>query len=146
MKALILAHAASTLAMVGVILVIQLVHYPLFAGVGASGFAAYEADHARRISWIVVPLMLIELATAVALVAYRPDAWPAWVAWLGLILVGVIWASTALASIPAHNALSGGWDAASHAKLVSTNWIRTLAWIARGALVVWTLARSMSDT
>lgn len=145
MKALILAHAASTLAMVGVILVIQLVHYPLFAGVGADGFATYEADHARRISWIVVPLMLIELATAIALVVYSPEAWPVWATWAGLILVGLIWAATAFASVPAHNTLSGGWDAAAHARLVSTNWIRTLAWIARGTLVVWTLGRAIGD-
>ncbi len=62
------------------------------------------------------------------------------------LLVGVIWATTAFASIPAHNTLANGWDTAAHAQLVLTNWIRTLAWIARGVLVVWTLGRAMSDT
>ncbi len=131
--------------MVGVILMVQLVHYPLFAGVGTDGFAAYESEHARRISWIVVPLMLVELATAIALVVHRPDAWPGWAAWMGLALVGIIWATTALASIPAHDTLANGWNAAAHARLVSTNWLRTLAWIVRGALVVWTLGRGLGD-
>jgi hypothetical protein len=141
-KALVLLHAASTLVMVGVILVVQLVHYPLFA-LASDAFPAYESAHAQRISWIVVPVMLVELATALALVAYRPDAWPGWAPWLGLALIAVIWATTALASVPAHGALAERWNAAAHARLVSTNWIRTVAWGLRGELVVWLLGRAL---
>ena len=140
MKALLLAHAAATLVLVGVILVIQLVHYPLFKGVGTDGFAAYEAEHGRRITWIVLPLMTVELVTAIALVVARPAWLPVWVAWAGLALVGVIWASTAFVQVPAHTILARGFDADAHARLVASNWIRTAAWAVRGALVVWMLA------
>ncbi len=141
MKALLAAHAASTLVMVGVILTIQVVHYPLFSGVGAEGFSAYEAAHARRITWIVLPVMLVELATAAALVYARPAWFPLWLAWLGLALVVLIWLSTAFLQVPQHTILTRGFDAAAHARLVGTNWIRTTLWLVRGGLVVWMMAR-----
>lgn len=125
MKLLLLAHLTSTLVMVGVIWVVQLVHYPLFLGVGAAGWAGYAAQHSARITLIVGPAMLVELATAVLLVFYRPAALPLWSVVLGAALVGVLWASTAFVQVPLHNALTSGFDPDAHARLVGTNWVRT---------------------
>lgn len=134
-------HLGATLLMAGVIWIVQVVHYPLFAGVGREAFAAYEAQHQRRITWVVGPLMLIELATAVMLVVtHSPPGVPAWMPLLSLVLVGVIWLSTAFVQVPLHNALGGAFEAAAHARLVATNWIRTLAWSLRAALVLWMTA------
>lgn len=141
MKALILAHLLATLTLFGVIWTIQLVHYPLFGGVGADGFAAYAEQHRIRITWIVLPAMLVELGTAVWFVFDRPAAWPVWATWAGLALVGVIWLSTALLQVPLHSVLARGFDADAHTRLVSTNWIRTVAWSGRAALVLWLTAR-----
>jgi hypothetical protein len=60
--------------MTGVIWVVQVVHYPLFARVGADGWAAYHAEHSRRITPVVAPAMLAHAGVAVALVAGRPGA------------------------------------------------------------------------
>ena len=139
-----LVHLLATLAMLGVIWVVQLVHYPLFAGVGAEGWAAYEAGHQARITWIVGPLMVAELATAVWLVIERPAPLPAWSVLLGVALVGVIWASTAFVQVPLHAALGGAFDAGAHARLVATNWVRTVAWTVRGGLVLWMAQRLAS--
>jgi hypothetical protein len=38
-----------------------------------------------------------------------------------------------------HNALANGFDAQAHARLVDTNWIRTLAWTARGIFALYFL-------
>lgn len=78
---LLLAHAASTLAMTGVIWFVQVVHYPLFAAVGRKGFAAFEASHRRLTTWVVAPLMLVELVCAawLALCPAAAAAAPAWV-------------------------------------------------------------------
>ncbi len=54
--------------MVGVIWFVQVVHYPLFSRVGDSGFAAYSGAHSRLTGFVVGPPMLVEAATAVALV------------------------------------------------------------------------------
>ncbi len=144
MRAVLLAHAAATLALVGLILTVQVVHYPLFRGVGAAGFRAYEAEHARRITFVVLPLMAAELVTALALVVRRPPGVPAWIVWLGLALVAAIWLSTAFVQVPLHNTLAAGFDASAHARLVATNWIRTGAWLVRGALVLLMLERCIS--
>ena len=134
-------HLLATLAMLGAIWVVQVVHYPLFAGVGEAGWAAYEASHQSRITLVVGPLMVLELATAVWLVADRPPALPPWSVLLGAALVGVVWVSTAFVQVPLHNALGGAFDGDAHARLVTTNWIRTAAWTVRGGLVLWMTAR-----
>lgn len=139
MTSLILLHAASTFTMLGVILVVQLVHYPLFRLVGPSTFAAYQAHHMTRITWIVLPAMTAELLTAVALVVWVPLGVPAWQAWTGLALVGLIWASTGLLQAPLHQTLTAGFNASVHHQLVATNWIRTAAWTLRAGLVCWML-------
>ena len=131
--------------MVGVIWIVQVVHHPLFAGVGGAGWAAYEASHQSRITLVVGPAMLVELATAVWLVLDRPSALPALPVVLGAALVGVIWASTAFVQVPLHSALGGSFDPDAHARLVATNWVRTVAWTARGGLVLWLAARLMPD-
>ena len=129
---LALAHSVSTIAMCAIIWFVQLVHYPLFARVGSDSFRAYEAEHVRRITWIVAPLMLIELASSAWLVFDDPNT--AKIA--GLALVGVIWASTLLLQVPLHSRLSKGFDAKLARRLVRSNWVRTLAWSARLGLVV----------
>ncbi len=141
MSPVFLVHLGATLAMVGVIWIVQVVHYPLFAGVGQAGWPAYEAAHQSSITLVVGPLMLAELVTAVWLVLDPPPGLPRWAVVLGAVLVGVIWASTAFLQVPLHNALGGTFDAGAHAKLVATNWIRTLGWTARGGLVLWMTAR-----
>ena len=146
MKAVFLAHLLATLTMFGVIWVVQVVHYPLFSGVGESGWADYEARHQSRITLVVAPAMLIELATAVWLVLDRPPAFPAWAVLAGVVLVGVVWVSTAFVQVPLHNALGGAFDAGAHARLVATNWIRTAAWTARAGLVLWLSWRAMSPS
>ena len=145
MKLVFLLHVLSTLVMVGVIWVVQVVHYPLFAGVGGAGWAAYEASHQSRITPVVGPAMLVELVTAVWLVLDRPVAFPAWAVVAGAALVGLIWASTAFVQVPLHAALGGAFDAEAHGRLVATNWVRTVAWTVRGGLVLWLTARLLPD-
>ena len=134
---LFVANLASTWFLAGLIWTIQLVHYPLFDRVGREGFAAYEGAHARMITPLVGPVMLLEAMTAVLLVVSRPRFVPAWAAWTGLALVGVAWLSTFLLQVPMHGTLARGFDAEAHARLVGTNWIRTAAWSARALLCAW---------
>ncbi len=141
MSPVFLLHLLATLAMLGAIWIVQVVHYPLFAGVGEAGWSAYEASHQSRITLVVGPLMVLELATAVWLAVDRPPVLPAWSVLLGAALVGVIWVSTAFVQVPLHSALGGAFDADAHARLVATNWIRTAAWTARAGLVLWMTAR-----
>lgn len=70
--------------------------------------------------------------------ALRPAAFPAPLAWAAAILVVVVWAATFFVSVPLHNQLgAGGYAAATVAQLVRTNWLRTAAWTARFALLLY---------
>jgi len=130
-------NLASTWFLAGLIWTIQVVHYPLFDRVGREGFAAYEAAHTRLITLVVGPAMLLEALTTALLVAQRPRFVPAWAAWALLALLAAIWISTWALQVPMHGVLGRGFDDSAHARLVSTNWIRTAAWSARALLLGW---------
>ena len=142
--AALLTQAAVTLPLVGLIWTVQVVHYPLFAGVGADGFAAYERAHAARITWVVAPLMLAELAVSGWLLWRVPAGVPAWQCYAGAAATAGIWLSTYFLQVPRHAELAAGFDAAAHASLVLTNWLRTALWTARGGLCLAMLAARMS--
>lgn len=138
---ILLVHAAATLFMVGVIWFVQLVHYPLFAAVGADSFNAYGRLHTGWTSLVVGPPMLVEALLSLMLVLEPPAALPKPGLWLGLALVAVLWLSTAFVQVPLHGILSQGFDTAVHARLVQTNWLRTILWTLRGGLALWFLLR-----
>ncbi|MFB9990936.1 hypothetical protein ACFFLM_02925 [Deinococcus oregonensis] len=132
---LLVVHAALTWVLAGLILTIQIVHYPLFSRVGVAGYAAYQQEHIRRITWLVAPLMLAELVTGAALIFRPPPFLSAASISLGLALIVLIWLSTAFVQSPAHSRLTTGFDPVWHSRLVKTNWVRTLIWLVRSLLV-----------
>lgn len=140
---LLLANAAATGVMVGVILFVHRVHYPLFDRYPAAGFAAVERVHQDRTFGVVFPPMLAELVTSLALLAWTPAGVPAWQPWLGAALVGVWGVSTVLVQVPLHQKLAGGFDADLHRRLVRSNRVRVLAWGGRGVLVAVMLGERM---
>jgi hypothetical protein len=129
-------HLVSTLFMVGVIWYVQVVHYPLMACVGGDRFEEYHAQHTRRTGWVVVPAMLLEMLTAVALALPTLSPLPAALGRAGLLLLAAVWLSIFGVQVPLHRRLAHGFDARLHRRLVRTNWLRTTAWSLRGALAV----------
>ena len=99
---ILLLNLISTWYMVGLIWMVQVVHYKLFNRVGTEQFARYEAEHNRLITPIVGVPMLVEIATSVALLITAPSEFPTWAAWLGFAMVMAIWISTALIQVPCH--------------------------------------------
>ena len=130
----LVAGAAATWAMVGVIWIVQRVQYPALAEhiVHEPGRAARR--HQQRITWVVGPLMAVEGITALVLLVDRPPSMDAWMAWAAAILLAVALGSTAFVQVPLHARLAAGDDTAA-APLISTNWIRTAAWTGRGVLL-----------
>jgi hypothetical protein len=136
MEVLLALHALATIMMAGLIWFVQVVHYPLFGFIDARDFVRYEQEHTRRVTWIVAPLMGLEALTATALVFLADSVAPRALAVAGLSLIAVIWASTALLQVPCHRRLSAGFDPLTARRLVTTNWLRTLAWTARAGLAI----------
>ena len=143
MLLLLLAHAAATLFMVGVIWFVQVVHYPLFARVGTPDFSVYSTRHTTLTGLVVGPPMLLEAGTAVALVLWTPPGTSVSLVWTGLILVAGIWLSTALLQAPRHTTLGKGFDPTAHRFLVTSNWLRTVLWSLRGLVVLCILYLAM---
>ena len=139
----LLAHVAATWMMVGLIWFVQIVHYPLFAHVGVNLFPEYESSHNRLTTWIVGPPMLVEGVTALVLLLSKPESIPPGQVWLGMPLLLLIWTSTALLQVPQHEILTRGFTAEAHRLLVTSNWVRTVAWTVRGFLVLMMLGCTM---
>jgi hypothetical protein len=115
---------------------VQIVHYPLFSKVGSVEFPEHELLHQRMTTWVVGPMMLAELASAVLLLLFGNEI-ATWLAWVGMILINVIWLSTLVLQIHAHHSLQvDGFTTVAHTRLVHTNWIRTVAWSARGLVAI----------
>jgi len=138
---LLVLHAAATFSLLGLIWVVQLVHYPSFAWVRREEFSRFAKFHVDRISFIVVPLMFLELFTGAGLCLLRPDRVPAPWAWAGLGMIAAIWLVTALVSVPMHRRLLQGFDEKALRLLLGWNWIRTGLWTLRSAGLIWVLGQ-----
>ena len=114
--------------------VIQVVHYPSFRFVDEKRFPSFHSFHSRSISYLVMPLMLIELVVT-AILAYRFPSNPS--VMISSILLVVIWSSTFFVSVPCHNNLRKKYDQKTIEKLINTNWIRTLSWSSKMVLAVY---------
>ena len=132
--AILIAHLLSTVLMTGLIWFVQLVHYPLFARVGAEAFIEYEREHQRRTTWIVAPLMLTELVTAVIIAFSTAYSDARAIAVAGLVLALLIWLSTMFLQVPMHRRLANGQNDRAVVTLVRSNWIRTALWTARSVV------------
>ena len=135
----LVANLISTWYMVGLIWMVQVVHYPLFAKVGTEQYESYQDSHQSLTTLVVGPPMLVEIITALMLIWYRPAAVPNWLIYTAVAVLAVVWLSTAFIQVPCHEKLTTGFDAAVHSRLVVSNWIRTVGWTVRGALVTWML-------
>lgn len=131
---LLAVHLAVTAAMAGLTWFVQVVHYPLIASVGRDRVADYEALHIRRTSWVVGPLMSIEVLSAVAIPVFARDEVGLALPLVGIALLVAIHVSTALLQVPAHTRLLSGFDVGVHRRLVRSNWIRTAGWTLRVGL------------
>ena len=134
---MILALSTSmSLLMTGLVWFVQVVHYPLFLRVGRTGFTTYAATHSRLTSILVVPLMLIELATSLWLLVSPPAAISGVTAIAQFALLLLIWGSTFALQVPLHRRLGDGYDRAVVRRLVASNWIRTGLWSTRSVVLL----------
>ena len=130
---LLMVHLVCCAILVGLIWTIQLLHYPAFSFVRESHFLEFHQQHSQRITFLVGPLMVAELASAVGLVWLNFENALLWVNLSGVLL---IWGCTFFISVPIHNSLAERFDVLQIRKLVLTNWFRTTLWSARLILLI----------
>ena len=115
--------------MVGVIWVIQLVHYPSFHFIKPDIYTVFQKFHMEKISMIVMPMMIAELIT-VLLLLYSEDSKNILII-ISFILLIIIWGITAVFFSGVHNKLMVGYQETIVNNLIVMNWIITLLWTMR---------------
>ena len=126
-------HFLSTSLMVGIIWVIQLLHYPAFNFIKESDYVEFQHFHMQRISFIVVPVMILELFSAFMLVYYFRSN----LLILCLIILLFIWLITFVFFTKLHQSLLDGYDKKIVDKLVKINWSRTVLWSLRLIILIY---------
>jgi hypothetical protein len=113
-----------TASLVTLIWLIQILHYPSFQFYQESDFTSAMEFHKRRISWIVVPLMILEVLSCLWVLYSRPGLIP----YANATILALIWLSTFFLQVPLHEKLSKSKEEALIKSLVRGNWIRTSLW------------------
>ena len=126
---MLILHLIATSVMVGVIWVIQLVHYPSFNFIELKQYTTFQRFHMARISYVVIPAMLTELFTLI-LIVISMDYIDTLVLASAISLI-FIWLITAVFFSGVHQRLTLGYDQTVVDKLVKLNWGRTLLWTLR---------------
>lgn len=139
MEEILILNLFSSFFLCGLIWTVQLVHYPAFHGFDKKAYPHWIAFHKSRISFIVVPVMLVELITSILL--SFSDAPLLLLQRTGLGLVILIWLTTFFLQVPLHEKLSAGYNQETVRKLVSSNWWRTFLWSSKSALGIYLLTQ-----
>ena len=122
-------HIVFTSFMVGVIWVIQIVHYPAFHFINKKKYINFQKLHMDKVSIIVVPAMIIELITSVILVYNETPINIILIT--SFVLLLVIWIITGIVFTKIHQVLQSGYQQTIVKGLVKMNWIRTVLWTLR---------------
>lgn len=126
---MLIIHLIATSVMVGVIWIIQLVHYPSFHFIERNQYTTFQRFHMSRISYVVIPAMVTELFTLILIIISIDQVNPIILA--SALLLIVIWLMTAVFFSGVHQKLTLGYDQAVVEKLIKLNWGRTLLWTLR---------------
>lgn len=128
-----------TSALTGLIWTMQLVHYPAFRYIDPQKAISFALFHQGKISFIVAPLMLGEVISALVLGAAAWSEHRSLMMYLiNAVLIAMIWCLTFFQSMPCHQQLaetallkdSAGLQQRQQIidTLIRTNWLRTGCW------------------
>lgn len=135
-EVLVIVQALLTWIMVGIIWFTQLIHYPLYEKV-KEGFVEYERAHMRRTAVVVGPIMFFEALVAIMLVTMAEGDLMARLATANLVALILVWISTFLFQMGQHQKLTVRFSHKIFRNLLATNWIRTIFWTVKGAILFW---------
>jgi hypothetical protein len=139
LTALLLANLAATLFLTGLAWSLALVQLPILLRGDYPELVRQLALHRRSNSRLMVLPMAVEFTTSVWLVVMPPAAAGRTLLGLGVGLVGIIGYATVWYSL-LHRKLKRGYDRSTMDRMRMWNFVRTLCWTARSALLLWIVA------
>jgi hypothetical protein len=143
--AVLVLNVLASWTMVGVIWFVQVVHYPLLSVVPVESASAVAVEHQRRTGWVVMLPMTIEGVTTLLLLAMVPAGVAWFVPWLAGIPLAAALGATVLLSVPRHARMASNPDPTVGRELVTTNWVRTIAWSLRGLVAAGMLLAALAE-
>ena len=127
-------HLITTSMMVAIIWMVQILHYPSFLFVDKQQYTEFQQFHMKKISYIIVPIMLLELFSGFGILFYIEKAQLSLYASLTLLVL--IWVITGLFFTKYHTELSKKYNRNTILQLIRFNWIRTVLWTIRLAFLL----------
>lgn len=104
---------------------VQLIIYPGFTYYAPADIKRWHTLYTKRISILVIPLMIGQLVLHGLLLAWQPQA----ASITSALLIAIVWAITFLQAVPLHNMIASNNDTAAIAhQLEKVNRLRTMAW------------------
>ncbi len=104
---------------------VQLIVYPGFAFYAPSDLKRWHGLYTKRISLLVMPLMLAQLLLHGMLLLWQPDV----VSIVSIALIAGIWGSTFMQAVPLHNQIADNPDTETIARmLTNANLVRSIGW------------------
>ena len=119
-----LIQIISNSILIGVLLITQIISYPSLYSIDKTYFEKYHKNYVNSISYVVIPLMLIELFSLLYLTFYVSDLFMI----KSLLILITIWLFTFICIVPLHNSLSKKRSDDTIIRLVNYNWLRTILW------------------
>ena len=118
-------HSLVDFGMCVVLWLVQLVIYPSFLKIEASQLVAWHKAYTFRVSFVIMPLMLAQLALSIWTISMGAHLRE----WIAFVFVLVCWGLTFFVSVPLHRKIDqGDLSEATRRKLIQTNWPRTILW------------------
>ena len=127
-------HLISTSMMVAIIWIVQILHYPTFLFIDKERYTEFQQFHMNKISYIIIPLMLVELISGLSILFTVENIQFSFYVSLSLLIL--IWLITGLFFTKFHSELSKKFSHNTILRLIRLNWIRTVFWTIRLALLL----------
>jgi len=132
MSLVLTTHIFFTFFMAGLCWFVQLAHYPLMRVLPKDNLQFYAQKNIST-GYVAIPAMTVEYITGIWVIYHQPDTLML-ANGVGMLIIAL---STFIYQAPIHLQLMAGLNEGLLTKLIRTNWIRTITWTFRSALLAW---------
>ena len=143
----ILSNMVCNLILIGFILFLQLIHYPLLSKIGSHINKALFSEYFQHLSTQILVLfilpMLVELFSSIILFWKKPHPQSASLYKLSMICLAIIWGVLIVNQLLFQQILSQGYHVVAHNLLTISTWAATITWCIKGILSLIILTQSM---
>ncbi len=118
--------------LIGILIITQIISYPSLSSIDKSYFEKYHKNYVNKISYVVIPFMLIELFSLLYLTYHISDLFMI----KSLLILMTIWLFTFICIVPLHNSLSNKRSVDNINSLINYNWFRTILWTIKLVIIL----------